>query len=473
MAVRESGVSGNRGSGSSTLTVNQEPPGRDVLRWRPIRAIVRSRWYPGIIQWLALAVFVLVGYELVAGPAAAHDNLGTALMWILWWPIIPITFVLFGRFWCAVCPFATIHDWVQRVVGLQRPAPAFLKKYGIWIIDATFIIITWADHVFGIVESPWGSGVLLLLLTTSVVISAAFLQRRAFCRYLCFLGGLSANYSQAGMVSLRAKTDVCRTCKARAACFNGTDTVLPCPLSSFPRTMDSSANCNLCARCVKSCPNDAITISIRPPTRELWFIRNPRIEVSFLAMAIMGIVLVQNLAMLEVWNGFLSFIGSLIGTTNYVVAFTIAFAVVVSLPVGLLALTSRAASSRGTDSVWKNFARFGYALIPLDIAAHMAHNLFHLLAEGKVVVFTALPLLGRVASDESTALAGPGLIQILQFVLLALGAGASAWCAFRLAKARYPRPTTWRRVLVPYLLLIGALTFVNVVLFLQPMTHRM
>ncbi|MDP3972013.1 MAG: 4Fe-4S binding protein [Candidatus Nanopelagicales bacterium] len=473
MAVSESGVRGDTGSGPSTVTVVQEPLGPDVLQWRPMRAVVRSRWYPGVIQWLVLAGFVLVGYQLIAGPAAAHDNLGTALMWILWWPIIPITFVLFGRLWCAVCPFATIHDWVQRLVGLERSAPAFLKKYGIWIIDAIFIIITWADHVFGIVESPWGSGVLLLLLTTSVVVSAAFLQRRAFCRYLCFLGGLSANYSQAGMVTLRAKTDVCRTCKARAACFNGTDTVPPCPLSSFPRTMDSSADCNLCARCVKSCPNDAITITVRPPTRELWFIRNPRIEVSFLAMAIMGIVLVQNLAMLEVWNDFLAWIGSVVGTTNYVAVFTIAFAMVVALPVGLLVVTSLAASSRGTDSIWKNFARFGYALIPLDIAAHMAHNLFHLLAEGKAVVFTALPLLGQAVPDESAALAGPGLIQILQFALLALGAGASAWCAFRLAKIRYDRPVTRRRVLAPYLVLISVLALVNVVLFLQPMTHRM
>ena len=89
---------------------------------------------------------------------------------------------------------------------------------------------------------------------------------------------------------------------AKAACFNGTDTTKPCPLFTFPRTMDSNAACNLCAECVKSCPNDAITISVRKPTSELWFIRKPKVEESFLAMAIMGIVLIQNLTMLEVWN---------------------------------------------------------------------------------------------------------------------------------------------------------------------------
>ena len=113
---------------------------------------------------------------------------------------------------------------------------------------------------------PWGSGVLLLIMTTAVIVSGAFFARRTFCRYLCFLGGLSGNYARTGVVALRANTDICATCDAKAACFNGTDTTKPCPLFTFPRTMDSNAACNLCAECVKSCPNDAITISVRKPT---------------------------------------------------------------------------------------------------------------------------------------------------------------------------------------------------------------
>src|SRR5674536_348946 len=108
-------------------------------------------------------------------------------MWVLWWPLIPVVFVFLGRFWCAVCPFGLISDVVQKLVGLHRPVPRFLKRYGIWIIDASFLAITWSDHVWGIVESPWGSGVLLLLLTTAVVVSGALFQRRTFCRYLCCL----------------------------------------------------------------------------------------------------------------------------------------------------------------------------------------------------------------------------------------------------------------------------------------------
>jgi polyferredoxin len=68
-----------------------------------VARFLRSRWYPGIFQWAASVVFLVVVHQLLLGPGAAHDNLGTALTWVLWWPLIPIMFVVTGRFWCAAC----------------------------------------------------------------------------------------------------------------------------------------------------------------------------------------------------------------------------------------------------------------------------------------------------------------------------------------------------------------------------------
>jgi ferredoxin len=449
-----------------------EPLGRDLLKNRFVSAVMRSRWYPGAFQIPIAAVFGLVAYELLAGPPKAHENAGTALMWVLWWPALPLVYVLFGRFWCAVCPFAALSDLVQKLVGVNRPVPAFMKRYGIWIIDATFLAITWADHVFGIVGSPWGSGILLLLLTFAVIVSGAFFQRRTFCRYLCFLGGLSGNYARTGMVGLRADPDICATCTAKAACYNGTDTVAACPLFSFARTMDSSANCNLCANCIKACPNDAITLTVRKPTKELWFLRNPKIEESFLAMAIMGIVVIQNVTMLGVWTDVLAWVNRVTGITSYPVIFTAVFAVGVSVPVALLALAAKVAARGNLESTVQNFARFGYALIPLDVAAHVAHNLFHLLAEGKSVFYTLGALFGQ-HQEGSAALVGNGTIQVLQFALLALGLAGSVYTAQRIAHRRYLTPARRRSTLVPFTVLIGILAALNVAMFLFPMAHRM
>ena len=448
------------------------PAGYDLMQHRVVARLLRSRWWPQVLQVPAAAVFGLVAYQLLTGPSSAHDNAGTALMWVIWWPLLPILFVVLGRVWCTICPFGWLSDQVQRLVGVERPVPRFLKRYGIWVIDAQFLLITWADHVWGVVASPWGSGMVLLLLTTAVIASGAFLQRRAFCRYLCFLGGLSGNYARTGAVALRADPEICATCTSRAACYNGTDTTPACPLFTFPRTMEDSADCNLCASCIKSCPNDAIQIQVRPPSSELWHLRTPRLEASFLAAAIMGIVLIQNLTMLSVWPDVLDAIGRTTGITASAAVFTMAFAVAVAVPVGLVALASHWAAGRNLESTVVNFARFGFALIPLDIAGHIAHNLFHLLSEGKAAVMTVLGLVGVDGSTTSPGVASTGTIQVLQYALIALGTAASLYAARRMAHGRYRSAARRRSTVLPYAAVIAVLAVLNAWMFALPMAHR-
>jgi polyferredoxin len=447
------------------------PAHRNLLDYGWVRRFLGSRWYPGLFQWPTLIVFGVILAQLLLGPLPAHDNFGTALTWVLWWPLIPIIFLLLGRFWCAVCPFATVNDAVQKLVANHRPVPRFLKKYGIWIIDALFILVTWADHAFGIVESPRGSGILLLLLTTGVVFSGAFWQRRTFCRYLCFLGGLAGNYSRAGMLALRGTPAICQACTS-AACYKGGAAAPGCPMFEFPKTMTSNANCNLCANCIKNCPNDSLQLMVRAPTRELWFIRKPRLEEAFLAAVIMGIVFIQNITMLEAWQSLLVWFEAVTGIHNDLVIFTIAFIVSMAIPVGLVALAAWWTGRLNGAPVVQNFARFGYALIALDVAGHIAHNLFHLLAEGKNILITTAALLGREAPAISPALADMGTIQALQFGLIALGFAGSLYTAYRIARHTEP-PGRARAAFAPFAALLTLLALANIGLFLLPMAMRM
>ena len=444
----------------------------NLLKNKYIGAFMKSKWYPGIIQWPTLLIFMVIMFELLLGPTSAHDNFGTALTWVLWWPVIPILFLFLGRFWCAICPFATINDLVQKFVGSNKPAPKFLKKYGIWIIDALFIFITWSDHVWGVVENPVGSGILMMTLTTGVVASGAFFERRTFCRYVCFLGGLSGNYARAGMLQLRGTPEICATCTL-ASCFKGTEKADGCPLFEFPKTMTSSANCNICANCAKNCPNDSIQVTVRPPSFELWFIKKPKLEEAFLSAVIMGIVFVQNVTMLEAWPPILRWLENAVGTTSYAVTFSIAFLVSIIIPISMLGLTSWVAAKFNRESLITNFTRFGYALIVLDMAGHMAHNLFHLLAEGKSIWFTGLALLGQeVGHDLSTALMSDSTIQLLQFGLIGLGFLGSLYTAYRIAKANYAPEKLWG-TFAPYAVLMVILGIINVYLFVLPMAMRM
>ncbi|CAL8977693.1 hypothetical protein TESS_TESS_01416 [Tessaracoccus sp. O5.2] len=190
-------------------------------------------------------------------------------------------------------------------------------------------------------------------------------------------------------------------------------------------------------------------------------------------MTIMGIVIVQNVTMLEVWDSALAWLEATTGITNYALIFTVAFAAAVSLPVGLLALSSRLAAGRNLESTMKNFARFGHALIPLDVAGHIAHNLFHLLAEGGSVLTTVAALVGITYGDGSPALAGDTTIRILQFALLALGIAGSLYTARRITHRRYQSITRRTGTFVPMAVLIAFLGALNIYLFLLPMAHRM
>jgi polyferredoxin len=444
----------------------------NLLKNRWIGPFMRSRWYPGIIQWPTLLVFMFIMFELLLGPSLAHNNFGTALTWVLWWPVIPILFLFLGRVWCAICPFAKINDLVQKFVGNNRPVPRFLKKYGIWIIDALFIFVTWSDHVWGVVENPLGSGILMLGLTTGVVLSGSFFERRTFCRYLCFLGGLSGNYARNGMLSLRGTPEICDTC-TKSACFKGTEKEPGCPMFEFPKTMTSSANCNICGSCIKNCPNDSIQLTLRPPSKELWFIRKPRIEEAFLSVVIMGIVFVQNVTMLEVWSSIQSWLERLTGTQSYYIIFSITFLVSILVPILLLGLASLVAQKTNGESLLLNFTRFGYAIIVLDMAGHIAHNLFHLFAEGKSVIFTGLSLVGMsLGHDLSPAILNPGTIQMLQFGLIALGFLGSLYVVYRIARANLPQEKIWVTV-APYAALMVILGAINIWLFALPMLMRM
>lgn len=446
--------------------------GRNLLGITPVKSFIKSSLFPAIFQWPTAFIFAVVIYQLFYGPSSAHDNFGTAMTWVLWWPIIPLVFLLLGRFWCAICPFATLSDIVQRWVGNNRPVPVFLKKYGIWIIDAMFILITWADHVFGIVESPLGSGVLLLLIITGVVISGAFFERRTWCRYLCFLGGLSGNYTRAGALELKADSEKCKKCKDKF-CYKGKENVAGCPMFEMPGVMDSSAKCNLCGNCVKNCPNDSITLKARIPSKELWFIRKPKIEESFLAIIIMGIVFVQNITMLEIWKDAQRIIEGITGTSNYSITFTITFIIAMAVPVLALYLTSWLAGVNNKEKAIANFTMFGYALIPLDLAGHLAHNLFHLLAEGKSVLYTGIAVFIPGYEGGSAALVSDGTIQILQFALIGLGLIASIFTAYKISKNNLGKNNKSFASLAPYAVLLIILAVLNIYLFTLPMSMRM
>ena len=56
----------------------------NLLDNRIVRAVMQSRLYPAVFHAITAAVFILIVFQLLAGPAAAHHNFGTALTWVVY-----------------------------------------------------------------------------------------------------------------------------------------------------------------------------------------------------------------------------------------------------------------------------------------------------------------------------------------------------------------------------------------------------
>jgi polyferredoxin len=430
-----------------------------------IGAALRSRFYPAIFQWLTTAALVVIVLSALFGPNNSGQNLGMASAWIVWWPLLPLSFLLAGRFWCAICPFAWLMDRAQNAVGVRLTVPHFLRRHEPWIIAALFVLVTYVDEAWRLHSDARLTGYLLLVVLAVAIFFAAYFERRTFCRHVCFIGGFAANYSRAGIVQLRTDPDRCHDCRTQD-CYEGTKQTPGCPVFLFAPSITDSATCQLCGNCVKNCPRDAIRISIRWPITELCDTSQPRLTYALLAGIIMGVVLIEQVALLHLWNPLVEATGGLLHVDPYAwypLVYGVLLAAFMAAP--LIGLALAGLLSQALDGVLRhaevlqNITTFGYAIIPLALAGHVAHGLYHLLTRSRTVPFALLALVGRFPSGNNRAWLARSVVFQVEIAVLVLGAAGSLYVAYRLARARAQR-SRWTSLL-PHGLLQLALLAAN------------
>jgi ferredoxin-type protein NapH len=172
-------------------------PTRKFFLWKPLR------W----VKYAVLAVLV------VAMPVFFVDSSGLGHPW----------------FCKLICPAGT----------LEGAMPLLLLKPGLWATVTFFF---------------WNKLVILIL-----ILVAALLISRFFCRTICPLGAFYSLFSRISVVQLEFIEGNCVECGACAR---------KCPTGVVPNQEFDSRECIMCLRCVDACHFSALDFGIRRPPRK-------------------------------------------------------------------------------------------------------------------------------------------------------------------------------------------------------------
>jgi hypothetical protein len=237
---------------------------------------VRWRRYFGWFQAAMFVVFlVVIGLPVILpDPPAESSALTNAtlalkyLLWGLWFPLLFLSVILFGRLWCgALCPMGQASE-LANSLGLKRPIPAWIRWEGTPALS--FIIMTIYGQTLGVRDHPEAAlGLFGATMLLAIAIGGLYgRNKRVWCRHLCPIGRVLGLYSRLGAVQFtpRVKLPGGDAYTERGICPT---------LIDLPRKCESR-HCIACFRCVNPAARGGVRLELRRPGMEIEEIRKHR-----------------------------------------------------------------------------------------------------------------------------------------------------------------------------------------------------
>lgn len=465
---------------------------------------MKSRWFQPLVQIPVVVGFLAV---IVVGLVGSQDpgrNIAPVLTWNIWW--IGLIFGVFfaGNLWCFMCPWTAIPDWVMRlsftgtdrIRGLGKRYPK--AKLWMWPAIILFAFVTWLEIVFDAANRPWLTSVIGLGMIGLAWILLVTYERKAMCRYVCFVGRVSGQYAMMGMLELRRRDpDVCRKCQTKD-CYHGREGHgLPCPTHEFMGGMNENQFCTLCTECVKSCPHDNIALNVRSSGADVLHPHRSKPDEAYMAVLVFIVSAFHGAAMIPLWmewedglRGWLidtqvSVLGSDLlafgGHNGGLMTFTLMMLLCIFVPGFLywgLCWLMRAVSGRRDYSTRQLFIKFSFTLLPIALFYHLAHNATHVFYEWSKLRRLASDPLGwgtdffGTARAPLSALWSPESIWYLQVALIIIGHIYGIVVAQRAAFRLYKEKKASFRVHLVMMVGMVLMSMLSLWLLAQPMFMR-
>jgi hypothetical protein len=421
----------------------QESEGFDLMGIKPIRRFVNWRFFRHIFIIPTLIVFLLIIYLGFFDTQDGQRNIATVFTWTLWWSLIIFTFIVAGRLWCMMCPFAFLGDLVQKVVSLNRKLPKWLQNMGFQTFG--FIVLTWAFTALAFGSKPLVTALVIVFILVATIVVSMIYQRRSFCRHVCPIGAVIGIYSMVSPVELRpCKEGRCDVHKHKTC----TDA---CPMLESPHSMDNNVYCNFCMKCQPACTSRNLGLRLRSFGKDIYASLNKSSAEAFAALFLLGVVIVETLAMTSSWKPIEDSTMALLGINSQPIIYSTIFTLIIALPVAVFCLACyllRLWMGRKEYNTKGLVTEFAFLFIPLGIALHFAHNVQHLLLESPIAVPATLRFLQNIGVGKSFSInwnplpiIGLEPIFFLQMSILVAGFGFTLLVLYRLLK-RFKKPLT-------------------------------
>lgn len=454
----------------------------DLLEVIPgLKWLLKRRWFQFAIVFPNLVFFYFFLMAGVIGSPVGNRNIIIIFVWILWWFLLISVMVPFAsRMWCTVCPFPFFGEWFQRRMligarvgkpgvgrnrmwGLRKKWPKRLSN--IWLQNFGFLAMCTFSAL--LLTRPIVSVMVLGSLVVVATILHMIFRLRAFCTYVCPVSGFLSLYSMTSMVEVRAKDqDTCARCKEKA-CLVGSEEGWGCPWLLYPSKLDRNNYCGMCMECIKTCPDDNMTVLARP------FASDTRIkgyDEAWKAFIMLALAMVYSVTLLGPWGTLkdwanISEVGNWSGFLTY--AGIIWFTAILGIP-GLWALGAWLGKRLvGTDEVPAKelFLRYSFMLVPLGLFAWIAFSFPLLVVNGSYIISVASDPLGWGWNLLGTAHVPwtpvlPEYAVFVQIALLLVGLGFALRRGCEIAQSLYAQPSHALRSILPLGILCGAVTLV-------------
>lgn len=463
-------------------------PRLDLLERPVVRALFTHSATRFVLQAGIVGCFVLIIATGLFGNQLPTKNIAPLLTWTVWWCGLVLLILYAGKAWCYVCPWDAIAGWAEglRVVGAKRsslslglPWPRSLRN--IWPATILFIGLTWIELGFGVTMRPRATAWLALGMLGLAFVSVFIFDRRSFCRYGCLVGRVSGLYALFSPVEVRAKDrDVCRMCTTRS-CYYGNASGEGCPTFQYLGTMDQNTYCISCMECVKTCEAKNVALQLRPWGEDLFRHHRARSDEAYLALLMLSLTGFHGLTMTPTWGTLIEWLQSTLGVGEPA-AFSIGMTGIMVGPIVLYAgliVVSRWCAPVATHRFRDHFIGYAYALLPIALFYHLAHNSEHLLIEGQRI----FPLLSDPFGYEwdllGTAhwtlapLVSLQTVWAIQVLLVIVGHVYSLWAARQTAGTLFSDGRSAFLSQVPMLAGMIMFSIMSMWLLKQPMEMRM